>query len=377
MLVVVVNSVLLWTLIGDLLGQYIFIGIAVCSCTVFLALHCEERIRERKMSQKKVKEESMKEKRALQRTPTEAYDSESESDDDQDQDQENTTTNTNNNFKIKSATTSIWLPCVVGSTSNMFLTSALASIASKVVLLVVAVLLTHFKVIETNVFLLWCHDPPTAEAKVREHNESNFSWSLEMCQEPSINYTSCYTEESELSQKVRVCAPPETEVLFRLVLLLVVFASTREAYLAVFKLHGISNYYTLWEKTRRFLCFPTEQVVHRSLVFELAGNDMNCEKLERFLGLDTQALSPPANASPPFANETQIQAVNRPRRGVTPLQHAAENGATECVWALWWAGALFTEELNVLTFEATRRHKMKIREFYLSRGQVMHIWNTL
>ena len=57
MLVVVVNSVLLWTLIGGLLGQYIFIGIVFCSCTVFLALYCEEKITERKINQKRIKKQ--------------------------------------------------------------------------------------------------------------------------------------------------------------------------------------------------------------------------------------------------------------------------------------------------------------------------------
>ena len=128
-----------------------------------------------------------------------------------------------------SALTSVWLPCVVGSVrQKTFLTSALVSLASKVLLLAVVMLLTYLKVIETNDFLLWCYDIPSAEAKVKEHNLRRYqSWALEICQFPkSEDYSSCDgSSTSRLSQKIRVCNSSETENVFRLLVLLVVLAS--------------------------------------------------------------------------------------------------------------------------------------------------------
>ena len=44
-LVIVLNSVILWTLIGGLLEEYIFIGIAGCFFTIFLSLCILERMK--------------------------------------------------------------------------------------------------------------------------------------------------------------------------------------------------------------------------------------------------------------------------------------------------------------------------------------------
>ena len=281
--------------------------------------------------------------------------------------------NSEYHFKLISATTSIWLPCVVGSMRNMFLTSALVSLASKVLMLAAAVLLTYFRVIETNVFLLWCYDIPTAEAKVREHNSySDQLWSLEICREPSDDtYPPCYgSEDSRLSQKIRICAPPATENIFRLVLLLVVFVSTIASCMAAYNLHKMSNYYILWKRTTSFCfgCIPTQPVAHRSLVFALAGDNTNHEDLAHFLGVNTQPL--PANFSPPPPTEMQIQTVNRARRGETPLHQAAKMGAIQCIWVLRRAGAKLKRDGNGRKPYTVKGFKEMFRNFYESRGMV-------
>ena len=231
--------------------------------------------------------------------------------------------------------TSLWLPCVVGSTPNMFITSALVSLACKILLFIAAVLLNYFEVIDTNVFLLWCNDWPTAEMKVREHNTSrtsNTSWTLEICQQPPVEYPPCYDPTSErLFQKIRLCSPPETENIFRLVVLLVVVTSTIASCLAAYNLHKISNYYILWERTKSFCCVSREPLIHRSMIFGLVSDDTNCAKLLNFLGLDSSSEQP--------LTQSQSQAINRARRGETPYDHAITNGATESARILRKAGA--------------------------------------
>ena len=55
-------------------------------------------------------------------------------------------------FLLKSAITSIWLPCVVGDKPFIFLVSAIVSLLNKILLFIVAVLFKHYNVIETTPF---------------------------------------------------------------------------------------------------------------------------------------------------------------------------------------------------------------------------------
>ena len=108
-LVIVLNSVILWTLIGGLLEEYIFIGIPGCFCTIFTSLCILERVNKKRgkdTEEAEYGDDSSWEQNAEIHPEEDKY------------------------FKIVSATTAIWLPCVVGSEKNMFLISAVVSLAS-------------------------------------------------------------------------------------------------------------------------------------------------------------------------------------------------------------------------------------------------------
>ena len=105
------------------------------------------------------------------------------------------------NFLLKSAITSIWLPCVVGDKPFIFIVSAIVSLVNKILLFVVAVVLKHYNVIETNAFLLWC----IPEEDGCGGNHTNHASHLTICR----GLASCFDEskdhnlENTLQQKIR------------------------------------------------------------------------------------------------------------------------------------------------------------------------------
>ena len=136
-LLIVTNSILLWTLIGGLLGKYTFIGVCLSFCTIYAALHIKQKRDARKPD---TIEDSLAEEEFD--IPEEEGPAEQEVEDD---------------FKFVSALTSIWLPSVVGcAKSNFFLITSIVSLANKLILLTVAVLLVFFTDIDTKPLLLWC-----------------------------------------------------------------------------------------------------------------------------------------------------------------------------------------------------------------------------
>ena len=261
-------------------------------------------------------------------------------------------------FKILSSLTSVWLPCVVGTARYTFLRSALLSIASKLVLLVIAVLLNYFPAINTNVFLLWCYDVPTAEAKVKSHYASQFNglWTMDICQEfsDSSSYPPCYgSGSSRLSQKIRICAAPATENAIWITTAFLVLGSTAASCFAAFNLQKQSDYLTLWERTKT-LCYGVismEPMVHRSLLFDYTKDDSDHVKLTEILAVDEV---------PPTPN--QVQAVNRTYKGETPLDHALRKGATECARILRKAGAFEPTE-EVFSLASHDKNLVKLLEY--------------
>ena len=339
--VIVLNSAILWTLAGALLGKYIFVGISACFVTILSALCILERwvccsaggekIERKKIDnvlglplhQLKVDQSSQEDLQGCETSGSEMCE---QTDPEKGNSRSVEQTENPEDFKVISSLTSVWLPCVVGRTKNMFLTSALVGLASKFLLLTVAILLNYFNIIETNGFLLECHDLKTAEAKV------NSSKTLEIC---SFDDASRFCIESgghaRLFQKVRICSSPQFENDLRIGVLLVVLITTFASALAIYNLHKISDYHELWKRTRSFCCQTTEPVIHRSMVFDLANNDARSDELANVLAVDFSSAEPPT--------KKQIQAVNGTRRGKTPLSHAVENGAWKCVRILSTAGA--------------------------------------
>ena len=106
------------------------------------------------------------------------------------------------NFLLKSAITSIWLPCVVGDTPFIFLVSAIASLTNKILLFIVAVVLKHYNVIETNAFLLWC----IPEEDGCGGNHTNHASHLTICRSLASCFDGSIDQnlDNSLVQKIRL-----------------------------------------------------------------------------------------------------------------------------------------------------------------------------
>ena len=224
------------------------------------------------------------------------------------------TENKESYFSIKSALTSIWLPCVVGQRPYMFILPAIASLAFKNLLFITAVILNHYKVIEINVFVLWCVD----ETKFYEAQNITVCHSLQ----------SCFTDitwSATTEQKVRVCQESQDDnlVFFALYILTGLYLLSIFSAIASFKLDKITDYTKFYQATKTFLGYESDPVVHRSLVFTLASKDENYELLEEV---------------------TEYRAmINRQRRGETPLHYSTKLKAVRCTEILLRKGAKLTE----------------------------------
>ena len=96
-----------------------------------------------------------------------------------------------------------------------------------------------------------------------------------------------------------------------MLLLIVIFSSSLSG-LAVYQLHRISDYVHLYQISKKFCCFQTQPIVHRSLLFRLAEKDENHEQLKEFLDASTPDM------------------VNRMRRGETALHISVRCGSHKC-----------------------------------------------
>ena len=231
-------------------------------------------------------------------------------------------------FRVISALTSIWLPCVVGDQQYLFLTSAMVSITNKICLLILAVILNFSGSIQTNVFLLWCRDIETVQNMT---NRDTMDPCKGFWNNPYPEAHLCFSgresqnNDTHLYQLIRICGNDQDENRLRLLLLLIVSISSSLASIAAYQLHRISNYVRLYKISKKFCCFQTQPIVHRSLLFRLAEKDENDEQLKEFLDASTSDM------------------VNRTRRGETALHISTRLGAHKCSVLLIKAGAVVKE----------------------------------
>ena len=183
-------------------------------------------------------------------------------------------------FEAKSSLTSVWLPCVIGSKSHIFVTSVMISQINKLFLLALAILLNYLEMIDVNVFLLWC----------RNFDRIQNSTDLTICQQPytitNPEIPSCYdpsSNEAPILQKVRICGPRDSENLLRIIVLTITILSSLLSAIASYKLAKIVDYFTLFRRSKRFLCMKTDPIVHHSLIFKLCISDENEQVLREVL----------------------------------------------------------------------------------------------
>ena len=259
----VVNSTLLWTMIGGLLGGFTFAGLLLSFLILLLSLHLLEWFNARKGNGSSLGSEG--------------------------------------DYKLICAVTAVWLPCLVGEwKSNFFLTSAIVSITTKIFLLVIAFVLAD---VNEHPFLLWC--------KSSEDLERHSQDSVKHCQLPHTNdnFTSCWkSDDKSIDQMIRVCNSQDDENALLGVVLGVLAISTALAIWASIRLHQDSNYATFFQNTKKLMCIQTKPVLHRSTVHGLAADAESSGKLQEILGTNDTTM-----------RRQFLTEVNRARRGETPL----------------------------------------------------------
>ena len=325
-LLVVTNSTIFWTLIGGLLGKFVFIGIAFCFlCTLENLLGQEKR-----------------NKKTPGKNPERIR-----------------------SFVFEAALTSLWVPSVVAhSKSNFYITASIASLTSKIFVLLIAFLLVENNIIHTKPSLFWCKEiaegpttvlPATIRQNLTENstklnttalspqiqnttgNHNNNRKLITFCQIPAARFKSCWSpNERGLNQKIRICGEGQQEIYFKLALFFLVLISTVLSGLASYHLHKVSDYKMLYESTKTFLCWSSQPVVHRSMVFKLSQEDGDHVQLEEML-----------NACRPASTKDLNHIVNRTNyEGDTPLHHATKEGNIKCTEVLLKAGAIPKENAD-------------------------------
>ena len=358
MFLMVTNSTILWTTIGGLLGKYIFFGFILCFTTVlwslwavnmhetnefkiiiilqvylvaqvyiflgisafglgpkstlfvfclllivFLTCLCVVNMRRKDLDERKEVELEFVSVRQMAK----------------DENDKRTRSGGKQYFSLKSALTSTWLPCVVGNKSHTFITSAIVSLVNKILILVMAVLVVEWNIVDTNVFLVWCKENVTSDHDDLFHRIK-----------PCYNISSCMKSGDDgLVQKVRVCGDQFSEMLVRICLFSIILVTTLLSTLAAYKLHKISDYETFYERTKTFMGKKTEQFVHHSLVFTFASSDSKGQNLEDIL-----------------RSRTTHEMVNRVRNGETALHVSTERGADKCTEILLKNKAVPKENYN-------------------------------
>ena len=219
-------------------------------------------------------------------------------------------------FLIKSSLTSLWLPCVIGKAPYTFILSAVVSHIYKNAIFVLAVLLNYHNVLDTNIFLLWCTD----ESKIGKYEERN----IVICDSLQSCFNGATRVDGEVQQKIRIGCQAMEDSIFFLVFYVSLLSLSALSLVASFQLHAVIDYSVLYERSKKFFGFKTAPVVHRSLVFTLAESDKKHEMLDEVA-------------------RNNKEMINRPRRGETPLHHAAKRAAAKCAEVLLRNGAELKE----------------------------------
>ena len=179
-------------------------------------------------------------------------------------------------FEIVSSLTSVWVPSIVCSKSDMYWTSAVSSLGTKLVMItsiiVIACTSDFFALLRnSNIFLLWCVEKADLNDNIRQCSEFDRADS---------NLTRCFSMENyDMLQKTRVCTQQEIEI--RMIISLVLLVSALLSLLASFNL----NQLTKWSKFAKpswFFCYPVKPFYHRSLLFDFIHNN-DAQGLDTFL----------------------------------------------------------------------------------------------
>ena len=234
-------------------------------------------------------------------------------------------------FRLKAAIFGLWIPSVVGRQNNVFIISALTNLVMKMVILGIAVgvaLSGNQGAVHKNPFLLWCHREGDGTSLEEGGNIRSCSFSNNSCFQFNTDANSTGNEERIL-QKRRVCGTPGEEVLFFWSLFVALLASNVISAASTWMLHKISDYEELFHVSKKWLgIVKTEPIVHRSLLRKAVESD------------DVELLADITKGKKLKMSEK----INRPLPdGETVLHISTSRGKTKSTHLLLQAGAVFLQ----------------------------------
>ena len=154
-----------------------------------------------------------------------------------------------NSTVLKASLYSLWLPSIIGEHPKTFIVSAITTLVTKLLMLIVSVLYSLSGVqlfIHPRPFLLYCVD---------EWDQADVG-NLTLCSF-SGNYTSCFNSTENITQKLRVCDGNEWNLQIGIFFTLMITNSLSLA--ASLQLNRITNYVTLYKVTKSFLWHSVQQ----------------------------------------------------------------------------------------------------------------------
>ena len=183
MLIVIINSLILWVLIGGVLGPFTFLALLVNGVIILVIL-------------------SVYHKRLKTSKSAEVIDMQQMTNTDSANVEENSYS-----FVLKSSLLSIWVPCVVGSrqTPRLFLISTVVSLSAKLLMLGFVVIFICFNIKPyNNHFFLLCEQQSELE---------RFNYS-QICSFSNENFSFCFSfdDSEKIFQKFRICDPDELKI---------------------------------------------------------------------------------------------------------------------------------------------------------------------
>ena len=180
-------------------------------------------------------------------------------------------------FSMLASLCSLWVPCVIGSHFHLFLYSVIITLSLKICELAVAFSLAFFGQQWPFYSLIWCAQRKDVVGEIELLSTCSFS-------DPEL--PRCFTTDTNnLRHQFRICE--ENEDLVQLCVFIGIALTNLLAIFSSWELHRRSDYANLYHATKHLLwIFPSEPVIHRSLLFSLVSSD-NSKDLEKLLGEKT------------------------------------------------------------------------------------------
>ena len=157
-----------------------------------------------------------------------------------------------NSTVLKASLYSLWLPSIIGEHPKTFIISAITTLVTKLLMLIVSVLYSLSGVqlfIHPRPFLLYCANEWDL-ADVGNLTLCSFS-------ENNPKYASCFNSTENITQKLRVCDGNEWTLQIGIFLTLMITNSLSLA--ASIQLNRITNYVTLYKVSKSFLWHSVQQ----------------------------------------------------------------------------------------------------------------------